>query len=46
MADSGWRLLSRSEPDTSQADPGPSQTVKGLTRQNMALNCTHLQASA
>ena len=25
---------------------GPSQTVKGLTRQNMALNCTHLQASA
>lgn len=25
---------------------GPSQTVKGLTRQNMALNCTLLQASA
>ena len=24
----------------------PSQTVQGLTRQNMALNCTGLQASA
>lgn len=41
----GWQLLSGSEPDTSPADL-PSQTVKGLTRQNMALNCIHLQASA
>lgn len=41
----GWRLLSGSEPDTHRPTV-PSQTVKGLTRQNMALNCTLLQASA
>lgn len=40
----GWRMLSGSEPDTSPADR--SFTVTGLTRQNMALNCIHLQARA